>query len=119
MSAVARMQCWIFAIPLMIAYRTDEALSVSTSDLSACFRRCPLGGKELSASNTPLLPVELPGGFRAPAALLGFGARWGYRSRKVQQIAKRLEALARRTRLVQSDLFIDASLKIHWPPAAS
>jgi hypothetical protein len=71
----------------MMAYRMPRASNVATNELSACLSVCPLGGKELSASDTPLLPVEIPKRLSAATSLLGFRADRRHRARGIEQLA--------------------------------
>jgi hypothetical protein len=59
----------------------------------------------------------LPRSFNPPPALLGQSSYWSDRTSKVQQVTKRFETLAGRARLIELDLFINASLKHFVSPA--
>jgi len=88
---------------------------MSTNDLSASVSAIPLGGKESSALDTPLLPVKFPKRSGTAPPLLGFWSPRRHRAGGVQQLAQRGKPLARSTRPIDRDLLINAALEHVFP----
>ena len=84
---------------------------MARSDLIALASVCPLGGKELSASDTPLLPIELPRGLGKLPSLPGLRPLRRQLPCSIQKLAQRDETLTGRAGLVDCNLLGNTALK--------